>query len=745
MAFLPLHCKCKFLQLAERGEPGGEWLDFRGEFMKISHNAIFARGIPFVVLALLLAHARAAEFTTPPRYPLASSGVSVRADFNGDGRVDVASASGILSIALGQSGGSFKLKYQYTLSYGPIVMVAADFNRDGKMDIAISGTCFIFADGGCVSVFLGNGDGTFQAEVDYDSGGQFPAGLGTADFDGDGIPDLVVSDREQYLGSDSVLAVLYGNGDGTFYGPFGTVLNYWYYYGPVVVGDFNGDRKPDVAVGFDEGVLIFINNGGGFLPAVPYDPTVYVTGLAAGDMNGDGHLDLVTTDAVILGNGDGSFQSPIAFSGGNFPALADVNGDGKLDIVEAFYNSAGVLLGNGDGTVQPPIIFNVTGPSAILVADVNRDGHPDLLVPGNSLLTVVYGNGDGTFQAPPILPVSTGPLITGDFNADGKLDVATVNYTQVGVFLGNGDGTFQSELQFAAGKEPDALTAADFNGDGKLDLAVGNIASLNVSILFGNGDGTFQVPVNYRLSEYGGTSLTAADFNGDGKPDLAVIEESTHGMGKLNILLNNGDGTFQKAVVYAVGGGPGSVAVGDFNGDGKIDVAVNNSLASVVVLLGNGDGTLQTGVRYSTRYTGGQLRVADFNHDGYQDLLLGTESDLVVLPGKGDGTFGPPIISATSPYTYVSDVALADFNSDGNVDVAEAGTGFSVGTGAGNGKFKTVFYGTGAANVAAGDFNGDGAPDVILNVRSGLVVLLNTGHADGSVFGRGSGREFRTK
>ncbi len=203
-----------------------------------------------------------------------------------------------------------------------------------------------------------------------------------------------------------------------------------------------------------------------------------------------------------------------------------------------------------------------------------------------------------------------GPLFVADFNQDSKPDLLCAN----GVLdLGNGDGTFKAGTPFPGS----ALAVADFNGDGKPDLLEEGTNSF--SVLLGNGDGTFQSPIS---TATGGTlgALSASDLNGDGNADVV----GTFGA-VLYVFLSNGDGTFKPGVPYALGTPSvftGTLSFGDFNGDGKKDIALNISASGtngqVIVLLGNGDGTLQapktsTGAPYE--YEPGKTIVGDFNGD----------------------------------------------------------------------------------------------------------------------------------
>jgi len=338
------------------------------------------------------------------------------------------------------------------------------------------------------------------------------------------------------------------------------------------------------------------------------------SGIAVGDFNGDGKVDLAVVNFgdwniyVLLGDGDGTFQaarSVYVASGGGFPwyvVAADFNGDGKLDLAVSNYqdNSLSVLLGNGDGTFQAPQTTPVgTNPAKIAVGDFNGDGKPDLAVSSvaNGTVSVLLGKGDGTFLPPLVTPAGANPwyFAVGDFNGDGKLDLAVADYgcpldcnrspsNTVTVLLGNGDGTFLPGTNLTVGNGPADVAVGDFNGDGRLDLAVTNLNDNTLSVLLGNGDGTFQAPQTF--ADPGMTHpyfVAVSDFNGDGKLDLVVSNELNT---TVSVLLGNGDGTFQAAQDFAVDNDPVFVAVQDFNGDGRPDLAVANLHAlSISVLL----------------------------------------------------------------------------------------------------------------------------------------------------------------
>jgi hypothetical protein len=351
----------------------------------------------------------------------------------------------------------------------------------------------------------------------------------TADFNGDGIPDLAVISTNNTIsfGGPFTVSVFLGNGDGTFRDGPTIQPSGMQVYPYMISGDFNGDGKPDLAI-LTWNLL----------------STSYLT--------------------VLLGNGDGSFTAKptvVAISIGNeggdaiagTMATADFNGDGKLDLaVVGDYVSAGgvgILLGNGDGT------FTAAGPNLdpsgdfalIATGDFNGDGIPDLVTPNyfeyGGSPTIFLGKGDGTFTAPMTVsftltyfPTS---VVVGDFNGDGILDLAFSDLNGVEIALGNGDGTFNetSASPIQVPSELYSLQVGDFNHDGKTDLAGLDDYFDQIVILLGHGDGTFAVTKatpGVNASFDSPHQIAAADFNGDGVPDLAML---TYGVNTASILL----------------------------------------------------------------------------------------------------------------------------------------------------------------------------------------------------------------
>ena len=357
-----------------------------------------------------------------------------------------------------------------------------------------------------------------------------PETVATGDFNGDGKLDLAVADN----GSSSV-SILLGNGDGEFQAH----VDYAVGKGPssVVIGDFNGDGKSDVAVRnqLSNTVSILLGNGDGtFQSAVNFATGAGNARMVAADLNGDGKLDLATTNiidgtvSILLGNGDGTFQNHVDYAAGLLPlplAVGDVNQDGQLDLVVGNIsdNTYTVLLGKGDGTFQPYTSYaTITNPQSVILADFNGDGRLDLAVfseGGNPGLAILLGKGDGTFQS--FADYATGcgsdgtdcTAAVADLNGDGKLDLAVRNgpANSVSILLGNGDGTFQNPLSFATGQQPDQVTVGDFNGDGRLDLVVANLSSSAVSVLLQDGTVALSPPtLNFGVQVVGSRSPVQA-------------------------------------------------------------------------------------------------------------------------------------------------------------------------------------------------------------------------------------------
>jgi hypothetical protein len=603
------------------------------------------------------------------------------ADFNGDGHLDLVTAnasSNTVSVLLGNGNGTFRPAVNLPVGSLPDAVAVGNFN--GHLGIVTANEPI--GEDGSVSLLLGNGDGTFQPAVTLGLGnaGSRPAArsIAVAALTGNGSADIVTANDSDNGGTVSVFL---GNGDGTFQpavtypvvtAPFSNPLS-------LAVGDFHGNGRPDLIVGnvtFGSGrgnldqLFLFAGNGdGSFQAPVAIDGGMLPIAMAVGHFTSDGNLDLAVANAaggdvtILLGHGHGTFNSAPDFPAGAGAfsiAAGDFTGTGVLDLVTANTrnDTISILFGKGDGTFQAPVTY-ATGhlPESVAVADLTGNGIQDIIVASagtgtDGTISVLLGNGDGTFQA----PITFDPglrfffpksVAVGEFDGDGLRDLA-VSYDgaagEAGILVlaGNGDGSFRllNNLSFSHLSSAGRLAVADLNGDGTDDLVLpaDSVNSGGVEVLLGDGHGGFH-DVGFTATTVGGASAVAVGNFGNGFPDLAVTNFLSH---TVSVLLGNGSGLFlQPPVNYTVGGNPRSVLVADVEGNGILDIITANSTGNTVSLLrGNRDGTFQAEIRYLTGSGTNAVVVGDFNGDGALDLATanGVSGNVSVLLGRNDGT-----------------------------------------------------------------------------------------------------------
>ena len=662
-------------------------------------------------------------------------------------------------------------------------VVTADLNGDGNGDLVVVNGNATSAD---VSVMLGSADGSFQNPVNYPIAGNYSTAAVIDDVNGDGKLDIVAVSADQQI---SVLLGK-GDGTFQSAQSFAAPVLPGYTSAastPIVnliTADVNGDGKKDVIC--SNGLVLLGKGDGTFTamakPAFPYTAGSSSEGpnLASGDLNNDGKLDLAlntgTAVSTWIGKGDGTFTQGSSYASINdtgFVTVTDLDGDGEADIYVGFANggifsgddsdpnSAYVLMGNGDDTFQGAPALGSGGYSGNNLADVNGDGVPDLVyntfasVSGTSAaFTVALGDGKGTFT--PVSTITAPDTFTingykfmgvsklgatsyavADVNGDDKADLVFVDnglgainpgsgfpitypYPVYFVALGNGDGTFQAPVphafpQIAPAADFDnsltvsGLEIADFNRDSHADLifnyndiAGGTGATpylQGLGVLAGKGDGTFaSTPI--LTSTYSSTTAPAialvpqivnvADLNGDSNPDLIVNSPGTtivnfQAQTQLQVYVSNGDGTFKPPSTIAIGAAAYATVLADFNKDGKPDLAVlaetGPGQAELAVSLGKGDGTFAAAV--ISNLAGGdairssELAAADFDDDGNIDLALFDSNDFSgIFYGKGDGTFtSVPLNGNIVPKDLINVAAgglvavAVDLNKDGKPDI----------------------------------------------------------------------------
>ena len=520
----------------------------------------------------------------------------------------------------------------------------------------------------------------------------------------------------------------------------------------------------------------------------------YQSGLSLADVNGDGLPDVTLSfnDTVLYGakgTSDGGFATPEVIESGRFDfegwnwVLADVNGDGYLDMITMGFADIEVWLGNGDGTFADPNAFSVndvtrTGmwgndPGQLLAAaDLDGDGNIDLWtgVWFNTATSILKGNSDGTFAAEPmitLLPPTPGYEPYGalmntvaDLNGDGFSDVVFFDPAgYLGVAISDGKGHLavnphvlppgENGVDYVGG----FAAVGDFNNDGYQDVLLNGIRgyTLDLAAVLSKGNGTFEypVPLNTGISREFPRASFIADINHDGIPDIvnAYCGNSGSTPPGILVLLGNGDGTFQNQPFVQFGQCLNSAALADVNSDGNLDLVVGDLYTGeMTALLGNGAGTFDTSapISIASGLPAYKIVAFDANNDGHIDLAVlnnsfygAPMSGVSILIGAGDGTFTLTNTLQIGIGDEGQDMVVADFNGDGCADIFVGGQGFVWGPGAfgaflnlGNcdgtfGGQQPVFVpGYGPQNLRVGTFTPDGKPSIVGVTSQGYPSLI---------------------
>ena len=713
----------------------------------------------------------AKRFFTWAGYEVGTNPAAVAtADFDGDGRVDVAYAhhaflNNTIAVQLGAGGGTMGKIRSYVAQDESSDIAAADLNGDGHPDI-VSTAEGISDNGTIIDVYVNDGHGAFTHSTV--NGGHSPSRFAIADLTGDGIPDLALANNG-INDQGTTVSVLKGKGNGTF----GAETSYQVGLGVfgIAAADLNGDGLVDLAAARASNaedayhVVVLGNTGSTFnvkadvtiaggQERFPAEPPVI-----AAFIDGDAKVDLVAGAAlfdqvtVLRNKGNWSFAPsnwPASFGAVNLIGI-DGNGDGQTDIVEASpfggTQSTGelnYLRNQGDGTFAPPVIVNQGYlPNDVGGADITGDGRDDLVVAneGSGTGSVDPQRKAGGFASAPLYQAQQGLLpkdaASADFDGDGRIDMAMSNiditsqgFDRVDIMHNAGKGRMVLADELLTGTDSNAksVIAADLNGDGHPDLAWtpevfgGNYP---VAVAINRGDGTFRANKLYFPQTCGTGHVSAIDVNGDSKLDLVVANDRggpsdfcTMVSRQIRIMINHGDGTFEPDYAVEVGTLSSMVAGADLNHDGIMDLVDTDAITHV--LIGTGGGQFEPAVAYDSR--GNELSIADFNRDGAPDVATadGSFQHVWIMTNKGNGTFTEKSMPGEQIFGYLTGNAIdvADMDGDGRLDLAVSdfqGQDVGVFYGKGNGSFGPeirygVLYAFDDVNIA--DYDGDGRPDI---------------------------------
>jgi hypothetical protein len=683
----------------------------------------------------VLALAPAAFAATQPAFPVltyepyavTSPLAMAEGDLNGDGIVDTLYVSAMagsttLTAALRSAnpGTTPTLAASTTIPSTANSILLVDLNNDKKLDAVI--TCIDSNSIGTVAILTGNGDGTFTPAGSIAAYGRKVL---AADLNGDGFVDLVIQ-AAPFASQPNRYAVVLSKG--TAVPSFATPVYYNSYpttpagNDQIVIADVNMDGKPDIVLGADDhdfgawvGNVWYGDGTGNF----PTKVNLGTGNLAVADFDGDGKPDMASY-AVGINSGSGfiliefpnsgkSYVKTLVSSGTASVLPLDINGDGKLDIVLAGHTTT-ILFGDGTGAFT--VGKSYAAPGTFYTVRKGAAGI-DLVYTTPAGFYTLHNDGKGVFDGLPSIYFTDSPVI-GDFNGDGLTDIAGAE-SAGGVYsiFGHGDGTFTFPTGTPALPYSSLPVRADFNGDGIPDVVYVNQADTESPVFSccsgsmlgsakGNADHTFTSIFNYGnigsaspVSSYSyPRGIVAGDFNNDGKLDVAISYNDTviHNRSALVIVQGNGDGTFAWdgsywAISTTVAQGPAGIDsrpfAADLNGDGKLDLVWG---ANVYINQGNNNFTA-----LPLPVAGTPLLLADLNGDKLTDIII----DNAVYAGKGDGTFLPTPIATIATPTGASFVTAnaGDIDGDGNTDVViQSMTGlatFTVAYGDGKGNFTT--------------------------------------------------------
>jgi hypothetical protein len=504
-------------------------------------------------------------------------------------------------------------------------------------------------------------------------------------------------------------------------------------------GDFDGDGHLDYALVVsnpDGTVQTARGHGDGtFDPVQTMPGNVYGAPVAA-DLNGDGYSDFAVSGnnglAIRYGGPSGLGPATSLVSGTDLArqmAVGDVNGDGRLDLVTADTTDIVVHLATGPMTYAPDLKspIGLVGPIYdVVMGDVDEDGKPDLFIETTAnVVAWMKGRGDGTFDpaSPVSIPSNGYAIFLADLNGDHHLDVITYE----GWSPGDGHGNFGPPVTLGF----PIYGAEDVTGDGAPDLIVqlDNLGLNGQTMELYRNDGSGNFTLTWSQPFFYFSLPSFADFNGDGFNDLLVGDDI---IGNISVHLSNGDGTFGSEKDYITGNHPSGIVLAEVTGDGLADVITSNQAdGTISVLPGLPGGKFDSPIAHPVGTSPAGIATGDLNGDGRPDIVTANSgsNSVSVLLGQAGGGLGSAV--STPAGTAPMAVAVADMDRDGHPDVVVVGGGSCTvlgGDGTGGLHFKSSRATSGGpVSLAVGDLDGDGWPDVVVTAPGYVDVLRGDG------------------
>jgi gliding motility-associated-like protein len=649
------------------------------------------------------------------------------ADIDGDGKPDIVTVNNTsntvsvfrnTSISGSINSGSFAAKVDFTTGSGPRNVIFGDIDDDGKPDMVV-----VNNDGQSVSVFRNTStsgsinSGSFAEKVDFTTGTS-PNGISIGDVNGDGRPDLIITN----YGSNTVSVLKNTSTSGSITtSSFATKVDLTTGSGPIgiAIADVNGDGRPDLAI---------VNTGSNTVSVIQ-------------NIMSDSYPPAITSFTPT----SGPIGTEVTITGTNFDATPANNivwfGAVKAIVTAVTATQLTVTVPTGS-TYQPITVtvngltaysskpFNVTFPSSHVIdasafaakmdfasgtapwfsaiGDIDGDGKPDFVIGNpNSNMVSVYRNTSssgsvtaGSFATKVDFTTGSSPndIVIGDIDGDGRLDVVVTNQNSnsISVFRNIStpgsitSGSFANKVDFTTGNSPYYIAIGDIDGDGKPDLAVTNWAGNTVSVFRNTStsgsinSGSFATKVDFTIGTYP-SGVGIGDIDGDGKPDLVVNIVSNNTVSILRNTSTSGSittGSFAANVDFPIGTGPLDVVIGDLDSDGKPDLAITNSSSNSVSVLRNTStsgsitaGSFAARVDFTTGTSPWGVAIGDIDGDGKQDLVVAGFSTMAVSIFRNTGSSGS--ITSGSFATKVDfitgsdplSVALGDLDGDGKPDL----------------------------------------------------------------------------